>query len=427
MTSLQTDVVVVGAGAAGLAAARRLRESDVDVLVLEGRDRVGGRAYTVFGHDGTTPIELGAEFIHGAAEVTFELMRETGEPAMDDVGSVLEFRDGRLLPSGDIWEHAARIVHRFDENAPDQTVDEFLRNLPPDFASPREIENIRRLIEGFDAALTSDAGMRGIAAEWRATAGDEQHRPLNGYAPLMQHLARMLAGRIVLDTSVEHIEWRPEDVTVRCVRFGEPLEVRARRLILTVPVGVLHEKRIRFDPALGEEKQRAIDAIAMGPVIKVALQFRTSFWEHIAGGRYSDVAFFQSTESPFHGIWTRLPERVPVLMAWAGGGAVHRVSQNGADPVTVAIDACQTLFPSANIRAELVAAYFHDWQTDPFACGAYSYLRVNGGNARESLSEPLEETLFFAGEATASPAQAGTVAGAIESGYHAARQVLKYS
>lgn len=426
MTSLQTDVVVVGAGAAGLAAARKLRESDVNVLVLEGRDRVGGRAFTLRGHDGTTPIELGAEFIHGKAEVTYALLREAGEAAMDDTGDSLEFREGRFVAGGDVWAQLERVLSRFDINGPDETVDEFMRNLPPGIATAHEIEGLRRLIEGFDAALTSDASITGIANEWRATADDEQHRPLNGYAPLMQHLARALDGCIFLETRVEQIQWKAGDVTVACMRYGEPLDVRARRAILSVPVGVYHAERLRFEPALDAAKQRAIAAIAMGPVIKVALQFRSPFWERIADGRYRDVAFFQTPEQPFQAFWTRLPERVPVLMAWAGGGAAHRVAASDkGNPITAALDACQTIFPSANVRGELVAAHFHDWQADPFACGAYSYLKVNAGNARESLGEPLDETLFFAGEATASSAHAGTVAGAIESGYRAAAHVLE--
>jgi monoamine oxidase len=156
----------------------------------------------------------------------------------------------------------------------------------------------------------------------------------------------------------------------------------------------------------------ALDAIAMGPVIKVNLDFHEPFWP--------DNRFFRSLGAPIQVLWTRSPERDGLLVAWTGGGGVQRI--NGLDPVHAAIESVRVAFPKADVEKSLRAAYVHDWQTDPFSCGAYSYLRVGGGNARHALADPIEDTLYFAGEAT-NDHDMGTVNGAFESGIQSSRRI----
>ncbi len=162
----------------------------------------------------------------------------------------------------------------------------------------------------------------------------------------------------------------------------------------------------------------------MGPVIKVALEFRSPFWWDVENGRYRDAGFFQAQRGQLRTLWTRYPDRVPVLMGWAGGGCALRLERRGVDPISAALETTAMLFPSVDVAAELRNAYFHDWQTDPFACGAYSYLRVGAGNARERLAAPIDDTIFLAGEA-ASADDSGTVAGALDTGYSSALSIAK--
>jgi monoamine oxidase len=415
MTNLKTDVVIIGAGAAGLAAARTLHDRSVDFLILEARDHVGGRAYTLQGQDGA-PIELGAEFIHGAAKSTRELMREIDEPALPTDGKSFFLHRGYLEPVADRWSAAERVLRRVDVNAPDQSVAAFLDALPSNAASAEEVDDVRMLVEGFDAALLHDASVIGIAKEWRSGVNDTSHRPRDGYAPIMQHLANLAGSRLFLRTVVTRVSWAPHNVRIDAQCDGEPLHVEAQRVILTLPIGVLQRNIALFSPALPAEKRAAIDAIAMGPVLKVALEFRTPFWREVQNGRLRDAGFFLAAACQFRTLWTRFPDRAPVLMGWAGGGAAQRLHDRGVDAIRAVLDSVAALFPSVDIMAELRNAYFHDWEADPFACGAYSYLRVGAGNVRERLSEPIEDTLFFAGEATSSD-DSGTVAGAFDSGY----------
>lgn len=385
------DVVVVGAGAAGLAAARVLHERGVRVLVLEARDRAGGRAYTLQTQTGAYPVELGAEFIHGKADSTMQLLRECGEGTLP-IGEPLD----------DVWEATERVLRGVRMNGEDRSVDAFLRGL-----GAAQADRARMLIEGFDAAITSDASIIAIAKEWQGTGNDTRARPANGYEPVMHHLARALGDRIRYNAPVREVEWSHDGVVVD--------GIRAKHAVITVPIGVLRARSIRFTPDLADGTQRAIDAVAMGPVVKVVLEFKSVFW---------DQAFFEAPGGcGFRTVWSRMPQPAPVLVAWAGGDAAARLIASGADPVGTALDTCARIFPGTGVHSQLVRAYFHDWQADPYACGAYSYLRVNGGDAREELTQPVQQRLFFAGEA-ACPQDAGTVAGALESGYRAARQVM---
>ncbi|HUQ50753.1 MAG TPA: FAD-dependent oxidoreductase, partial [Gammaproteobacteria bacterium] len=128
----------------------------------------------------------------------------------------------------------------------------------------------------------------------------------------------------------------------------------------------------------------------------------------------------------FPTFWTMLPVRAPLLAAWAAGAAAARLAGASEGKLVRTALACLTKLFAGSERclADFQGAYLHDWQADPFACGAYSYLVAGGGNARELLARPLKNTLFFAGEAAETGGESGTVAGALESGKRAAQQLL---
>ncbi|HTU69191.1 MAG TPA: NAD(P)/FAD-dependent oxidoreductase [Candidatus Baltobacteraceae bacterium] len=424
MTELRTEVAIIGAGASGLAAARHLHERGVDYLLIEARERVGGRAYTLRSHDGSLPVELGAEFIHGRPKSTLALLQESGEAEMGEEFRAFQRRDGRLEEAPDVWETIERVLTRVDVRGRDQSVEAFLDTIAREELSDDQRDAVRYLIEGFDAAITSDASAIAIAKEWRSGINDTSTRAVNGYGRLMRHLARSVTDRTLLQTRVDDVRWSAQGVHINASRPGGRTHIEARRAIVTLPIGVLHAEPKLFDPILPGDKRTAIAAIAMGPVIKVMLDFRSRFWETVEGGRYRDAGFFQAPGCPLRTLWTRLPERTTLLSAWAGGGAALRLIERRIDPIDAALETAQTLFPSVDVRAELRSAYYHDWQADPFARGAYTFLRVGGGEARASLGAPVGETLYFAGEAT-SVNDSGTVAGALDSGHSSALKITK--
>jgi monoamine oxidase len=431
------DVLIIGAGAAGLAAAAELSRSKLSVLVLEARDRVGGRCWSRHEPGVPVPVELGAEFIHGRPAATFSLLRKARISAVRRAGGRWFVRDGSLQPRdrAAVFESIQRAMQQ--AGAPRRDVS-FATYVDRDLKS-RLSDEARffalRMAEGYDAADTARVSAQSIVAEWtgEGTANDASFRAAGGYSALLGWLAAGLGERVRLrlHSPVHAVRWRRGSVEVEGEFLGQPIRERASRAIVTLPLGVLKVPphapgAVRFSPPL-VEKQRALGHLASGPVLRVALRFRTRFWEQIDRGRYRDAGFLQAPDAPFPTFWTALPMRAPLLVAWAGGARAQRMAGEAAPAVARrAVASVGALFGNrVDVESRLVATYFHDWQRDPFARGAYAYVKVGGSGAREALAAPLEQTLYFAGEATDFAGEAGTVAGALQSGTRAARALLE--
>jgi len=292
------------------------------------------------------------------------------------------------------------------------------------------------MAEGFDAVDTSRASARAIAAEWSSDilSSAPQSRPQDGYESLLASLMAPLHSarlRLQLQSTVRSVRWSHGSVEVGGECLGAPFAVRASRAIVTLPIGVLQQPpntagAVQFTPAL-TAKRDALEGLASGPVIKLQLRFATSFWGTLEDGRYRDMSFFHAPDAEIPTFWTQSPSRAPLLVAWAGGPRALRVAADTspADLVRKALASLEVMFGRrVAAAAELVAYYYHDWQQDPFARGAYSYVTVGGGGARRALALPIDGTLFFAGEATDLEGEATTVTGALQSGIRAAREVL---
>jgi monoamine oxidase len=430
------DVVIIGAGAAGLAAAAEIARAGRSALVLEARDRIGGRCWSLDVPGVPVPIELGAEFIHGRPPATFSLLEKAGVAAIDRIGSGWYAERGRLKRAGDIFDEIRRALRKTSVPRQDVSFDTFIKR-ELRYVSARARAFARRRVEGYDAADPARASARAIVEEWsgedEATAASH-FRPLGGYGALLEGLARTLPGSSVemqLSTVARGIQWQRGKVEVEGVRNSGPFSATARCAIITLPLGVLQlppdaPGAVRFTPAL-DAKARALRGLAPSPVIKVIMRFRTAFWEELDGGRYADAAFLRSLDAPFPSFWTALPVRTPLLVAWAGGPRAERLSGVAArNVIRQATASLETMFGRrARAAQRLEAAWLHDWQQDPFARGAYSYVTVGGAGARNALAAPLQGTLYFAGEASDFEGEHGTVAGALRSGTRAARQVLK--
>lgn len=413
---LETEVVVIGAGAAGLAAADGLARAGCRVLVLEARERVGGRCFTrrMAGLD--IPVEVGAEFIHGEARATRALLRAAGVKAIDSVRGQHTLEAGRLRAVNGFGE-AQRAVQGASLDH-DVSFAQFLRGRR---VSEKTKVLATLMVQGFDAADPRCVSARSIIEEWGegGSLGDSQPRPQGGYGPVFDWLARSLVARGVqlrLQSVVQRIEWRRGLVVVRGQFLGEPFAVRASRAVITLPLGVLQSRKI-FSPAVSG-KNEALKKLASGPVIRVAMRFDERFWESRAPG----VAFFHNPRAPFPTFWTPLPMRAPLLTAWAGGPKAGRMT--GATEKRLVALALASIESVLGEAPGLAQAYVQDWQQDPFARGGYSYVLVGGENARQELAAPVGDTLYFAGEAT-DIEEAGTVAGALRSGQRAARQLLE--
>jgi monoamine oxidase len=440
--SSDSEIIVVGAGAAGLSAALALARAGKQVTILEARDRLGGRMHTR--NDGV-PIELGAEFIHGFAPEIFEPLQQNGIPIEEVSGRPWCQRDGQIC-SCDFFEEVDHILSAISDQGPDEPFSTWLeRKFPNSGNDPRLEEakrNATRYVVGFNAADADKVSLHWLAHNALADQkidGERAFRMAGGYATFVELFRKQLAAAgvsIQLNSVVERIKWSLEGVHL-ALRTGDNLqELRTRRLLITVPLGVLQAKpgelgAIQFDPGLHPPKQDALTRLVMGKVIRVVIRFRERFWENIRPPNCKDslanLGFLFSEDDRFPTWWTRMPEVTPVITGWAPAHYAEKLSgESDFMLMQESLESLSSVFKISKEELEnLVAGFYsHDWQRDPFARGAYSYVRAGGEGEQAVLAAPVENTLFFAGEATDTSGHNGTVHGAIASGRRAANEIL---
>jgi monoamine oxidase len=452
MSENRVEVLVVGAGAAGLAAARDLGAAGLKVCVIEARDRIGGRIHTLHDSSVEAPIELGAEFIHGQPSEIWEIVQRAGLRTSEVTGENWCAEGGRLAPCADLgWQdvQGKGIIEQIDHLAsPDCSFREFIETHFQGAEFERERAAATRYVEGFHAARTELISARALAKSEdaaRKISGGAASRLRDGYDGIVQRLRseiEMSGATLQLGIVTETIEWRSGHVEVKAFRrMDSSKEIfGAQRAIIALPLGVLQappqaEGSISFRPALAD-KQEALRHLVMGSAVRVTLRFRERWWEDgpqvvalkQGNADLARMSFLFSTDKWMPVWWTQLPTRSPILVGWVGGPVAERFTlQPESFILHHALDALARLFGIERKRIEglLEAQYVHDWQADPFARGSYSYVALGGLAAQEELARPVEGTLFFAGEATNSNGHHGTVHGAIATGRRAAKEVLE--
>lgn len=419
-----TDVVVVGAGVAGLAAADALVADGADVVVVEARDRIGGRVHTIRPAGAVAPIELGAEFVHGRVPETLGVADEAGLLLTAIDGQNWRVRAGVRESADESSASFERVFGQMDDGrTADRSFEAFLAEARVD---PGDAAMARQYVQGFDAADPARVGVRWLAQTEAASERDDaehQYRIVSGYDRVPQWLARRIGpGALRLSSPVERIAWRRGAATAG-VRGGATVEGRAA--IVTVPLAVLSANDgIVFDPPLGGDKRAAMAGMATGSVVRLVVRFREAFWE---GMGFDRMGFLFTSDRTVPTWWTSYPLRTPVLVGWVGGPSATALATLGADAIADrALGALATQLGVERrwLNERAVEHWYHDWDHDPFARGAYSYGLVNGIDAPRVLRAPVDRTLFFAGEATDADGRSGTVHAAIASGRRAAGEVL---
>ena len=415
------DVLVLGAGIAGLVAARTLAEAGKSVILVEARDRIGGRILSLSAQGSDLPIELGAEFIHGRAPELWQLIEEAGLGNYELDGQFLCFQNYVLTECDN--SDTFQLLEDLSEDAPDMSFAEWIAQKN---ASPANVQSAISFVEGFNAADAHRIGTAALAKQQAAEDEIEGFRAFRieaGYVALAEYLLKKFeqaGGQLSLSTVVQSVTWERGKVRVRTIS-GETIE--AAQCVITLPLGVLQAGSVQFQPAPAQVLQAA-EQLAMGSAKRVTFVFREPFWH----AQYPDAGFiFAQNELP-RVWWTPAPNAAPSLTGWIGGTrALNPAVAEKEDFADVALRTLAKLFaiPEKQLRELVVSWHTHDWQRDPFTLGAYSYAPKGALHASDAMTKPVESTLFFAGEHTDTTGHWGTVHGALRSGLRAAKQILE--
>ena len=437
------NILIVGAGAAGLVAACELSRAGLKVIVLEARDRIGGRINTHHDAGSSVPIELGAEFVHGRPREMLSLIERAQLDLQEVPNRHWQLHNRVLIKSNEFWSELEDLTEQMKRvRGTDQSFADFLRAYDSN-GNANEVKSIATLyIEGFHAARVERISVLGLNKTNEAADqidGDRQFRISEGYAALAQWLqdqATTQGTSFRLNTIVEEVRWQPGHVKLISKSNGNIQQYQAARTLITLPLSILQDTTgaFRFVPEI-PEKRSAAQKLAMGHVVKTVFRFREPFWENInlptkdgEPASLKELAFIHAPSEAMPTWWTTLPVRAPMIIGWCGGSRAEGLLVESDH--TVMDSALESLsrivgMPRKGIEDLLEESYMQNWQRDPFSLGAYSYIPLNGLSAPHELAAPIDNTLFFAGEATNTEGHHGTVHGALATGSRAAKEIIK--
>lgn len=419
------NILVIGAGASGLMAARELAKHGKRVTILEAKSGAGGRILDIQDSRGAT-IRLGAEFIHGNLPLSLSLLREARLKYHAVRGQNYQSENGLLRKYSEGEGHWPELLGKMQELEDDMSLSDFLGR----YFSGEEFVQLRasvtRFVEGYDAADPEKVSVCSLRAEWQMEQ-DEHYRIEEGYAKLIDFLEDECLQNgcmICYGKVISHFNWSEgfvEAVTVGGEHYA------GQKAIITLPVGVLQVKdgglgSVSFAPPL-PVRMNAVRSMGFGAVVKVVLLFETAFWETVA-----PAAGFIFSDETIPTWWTQSPDHSAVLTGWLAGPKVAGLmSYPEEEVIALGLQSVANIFAGSypDVRKHFLRGYAYNWANDPFSRGAYTYATLSGPEAPHILADPVEDVLFFSGEATYSGPWVGTVEAALNSGKDAAEKVLR--
>jgi monoamine oxidase len=422
------DVIIIGAGAAGLAAARIISKSGKSVTVLEARNRVGGRIYTLQKGDFSFPVEAGAEFVHGNLPHTTALLKEAEVSFYETSGNTWNVHNGEVS-EGDLFpDEWGELLQKLNALEHDMSIAQFLDRYFHDEKYTALRESIVRFVQGYDAADTTKASAFALRDEWSGEDSLTGYRPHGGYSLLIDFLVNecLQQGSVFhFNSVVQEIYHNKDHVEVK-TEGGE--RYIAKKLLVTIPPAVIKTGSVVFTPALGDH-MNAIQKIETGSVIKFLVEFKSAFWEknkNAAPYRSMPGLQFVFSDASIPTWWTQQPVPDPLLTGWLAGPAASDNTKDENALLHEAVKALAYIFGCTiqAIEEQIKAMTVINWGADHFSRGAYAYKTVDTNSALAILSEPVSNTIYFAGEAFYNGPEMGTVEAALASGTTTAQKML---
>lgn len=416
-------ILIIGAGIAGLGAARQLHDAGHNVTVIEARSRVGGRIWTSRVWE-NAPVDLGASWIHGQVgnpmtslaeqaglkrfETDYEnaiLYDSSGDVVSDAAWDRLEAHYAALMADAALIATDAMTLHE----AMTQTAQ--WKTATP-LAQQQLLHMVNTTIEHEFAGSIHEISASNID-DSAAYGGSDVMFP-EGYGQICDALAQDL------DIQLDHVVERIIDTETGVRVQTKEAIFEADRAIITLPVGVLKNRNVTFEPPLPTAKQAAIATMGVGVLDKLYLQFPTIFWDETV-----EIIDVISAEHGRWNEWLNLAAYTgePILLGFNAADYAHTLATWRDEAVVAdALDVLRTLYGAA--IPDPVRWQRTNWLHDPFARGSYSFNGIGASRrTRRVLAEPVNERLYFAGEATSADYSA-TVHGAYLSGRAAATAIL---
>ncbi len=429
------EIIIVGAGASGLIAAKELSAAGKFVRIVEARSQAGGRINTISSSGFSMRIEAGAEFIHGNLPLTLELLEKAGIPYHEIEGELWNARNGKPHKQEDFIDDQKILIKKLKGLKEDMSVQQFL----DENFNDEKFEDLRAsiigYIQGYELADTERASAFALREEWLDNEHEEQYRINDGYGALITYLKQQCENNgchFDFNTTIKAIEWGKNEV--RLLSPGHNVFTGAKAII-TVPLGVLqtdsfHKAHIEFTPTI-PSKLEAISKMGYGQIIKFIIEFNEAFWENknvVGENRMKQLGFiFADTIIPTW--WTQAPSKNPILTGWFGGPRVREYKDlNDESLLLLATDSLAGIFSidHAVLVEKIVAGRVFNWTKDDFSLGGYAYDSLNRDKYLEVLLQPEENTLYFSGEALEKRKTIlGTVEAALACGLRTAQMVLE--
>jgi monoamine oxidase len=415
--STQTDVIIVGAGSAGLSAAKELTRRGISFVVLEASHRIGGRAYS----EEIAPdiwFDLGCAYMDAGPDPDNRV--DESNPFVDFAvkhGAVVEeylhgshyIRNGRSLNADETkareryYDECEEAIRRSVEAGDDCAISELV-DLESPYATPYIDMMAVTAPKDLDEASAADFFHR-----------VEEHRSFNalrGYGNLVAQWGNDV--EVSLNSKVENVDWSGKDVVVKTIKGS----IRARCLISTVSNGILAAQQIGFMPPLPDWKMEAIQGVPMGAENKIGVHFTKDIFAPEASGYYQ----VWSDEAQGAYIDVNLMSTNVVTVFMGGRFSIWMEQQGQRAAREFAADRIADIFGN-DIRQSVGRSIVTAWVTDPWTLGSYASALPGQYHQREALPLGIDNKLFFAGEATAR--FCGFCHGAYWSGVRAAREVSK--
>jgi len=451
---MTSSILIIGAGASGLLAARRLSAAGFAVTVLEAAPNPGGRIHTLSPPGFSAPVEGGAEFIHGDLPISLQLAAEAGIALEPVQGHMTTFRsqppanpglpslanpdlpfvaspDPPSVASPDLpspndgmsahWDELMTEMDKVQQSQLDLPLADFLaaRFSGDKYRGLRD--SVRRYAEGYDLADLHTVSTLALYKEWLNEHNEEEYRPEGGYHRMVHYLVAECKrnGSIFhFSSPAVSIAWQTGGVEVTTAGGGQ---FSAQRLIITASLGAL--PILRFFPAI-PDYLAAAGRIGYGTVIKILLEFKSAFWKD---KKPAHQTLFVLSDQPVPTWWTPAGDGRALITGWlAGQPMADFLKLDQQMRIDCALASLAQIFSvDRTVLAEqLTASLVLDWQEAPYILGGYSFDTVLTPAARAFLSAPIADTLFFAGEALYEGTAPGTVEAAFSSGQAVAEKII---